>query len=155
MIKKNQSFSLIEVLIFTAILSLFFVMAAAVTVNSLRDMKYNEHKIIATFLTENTRSVITGIKEGNWSNLASKVFSDNQLSPTSYCFNSNSFPYPVVPNQCGATEYSVRGMYKREIFLYEDDVNQPTKINLRIEVSWRELGLPRQVSSSTVYTIWE
>jgi prepilin-type N-terminal cleavage/methylation domain len=52
MTTHKKSFTLIEVLIFVTILSLFFVAAAAVTIVSLRNLKVQEHKILATRYAE-------------------------------------------------------------------------------------------------------
>ena len=44
----KKSFSLIEILVVTSILSIFFVVTVSVLVVVLRNMKINEHKIYAT-----------------------------------------------------------------------------------------------------------
>ena len=76
---KKKSFTLIEVLIFVTILSLFFVVASAVTITSLQNLKVQEHKILATRYAEELLEWLRGEKEVDWNKFIN--YRGN------YCFN--------------------------------------------------------------------
>ncbi|MDO8498060.1 MAG: type II secretion system protein, partial [bacterium] len=69
---SKSAFSLIEVLVFTSILSIFFVAAATVTTVSLRNLKISERKIIATRYMEDVASWLRAQKESDWNTFAEK-----------------------------------------------------------------------------------
>lgn len=145
-IMYKKSFSLIEVLIFTAILALFFVAAISITVVSLRNMKYNEHKILATHYAEELLNWLREEKEADWSN-----FSDKAIG--SYCFNSDIVNWPSL-GDCGTNDYSLGSFYKRSVHLSKEG-NPVSRFTVAITVSWRELGNTYSVPLNTVFTIWE
>jgi len=137
----QKAFSLIEVLIFVTILSIFFVLAAAVTIASLRNMKVNEHKILATYYAEELVEWLRDEKEADWT-----AFS--QKSGT-YCFNSSDFSgWPI--GACG-NNYDLDSFFKRELILSNDG----SQANINVTVSWLELGQEYQVPIATVFTKWE
>ena len=43
LLNQKDSFSLVELLVFVAILGIFFIMATSVVTVSLKNMKFNEH----------------------------------------------------------------------------------------------------------------
>ncbi|MFN4212440.1 MAG: hypothetical protein ACK4FL_00525 [Microgenomates group bacterium] len=145
--KKSQSFSLIEVLVFTSILSLFFVVAAAVATASLRNMKINEHKILATRYAEELLEWLRGEKETDWNTFISR--SNN----TTYCFSIS--PITSWPSQGSCSGYNGLNpaIYKRELTL--TTVGGGIQVNVSIVVSWQELGNTYSVPINTVFTVWE
>jgi type II secretory pathway pseudopilin PulG len=144
MITHKKSFTLIEVLIFLAILSLFFVAAAAVTIVSLRNLKVQEHKILATRYAEELLEWLRGEKEADWNQFA--TYNDT------YCFNSS----PIISwgNSGNCSSYSLNNLYKREVTLTVQGT-PPYQVNISIIVSWQELGQTYQVPINSIFTIWE
>ena len=61
-----KAFSLIEVLIFVVVFSLFFVTAASIVTTTLRITKENQNKIKASHYVEELREWLRSEKETNW-----------------------------------------------------------------------------------------
>ena len=144
MINRKKSFTLIEVLIFVTILSLFFVTAAAVTITSLRNLKIQENKILATRYAQELLEWLRGEKEADWNNFTTKN--------NTYCFNSSPIPSWGSAGNC--SNYGLNNLYKREVNLNPQG-NPPYQVNVSITVSWQELGQIYQVPLNTVFTVWE
>jgi type II secretory pathway pseudopilin PulG len=144
MVANKKSFTLIEVLIFVTILSLFFVTAITITVVSLRNLKIQEHKILATRYAEELLEWLRGEKEVDWNLFTTK--SDT------YCFNSS--PISSWGNLGNCSSYSLNNLYKREVVLTSYGI-PPYQVNVSITVSWQELGQTYQVPINTVFTVWE
>lgn len=148
---KNNAFSLIEVLIFASILSLFFVAAAAVMTISLRNMKFNEHKILATRYGEELLEWLRGEKEDDW-----KVFFNKALpNSKNYCFNTSPVPdvWPAV-GFCNANDYSLVSFLKREAILNVSELDNK-QLTVNITVQWKELGNTHSVNLKSVFTVTE
>ncbi len=143
---KKNAFSLIEVLIFVSILSIFFVITASVTVVSLRNMKINEHRILATHYTEELVEWLRDQKETDWTTFSTRVADD-------YCFNESPIDDDwVATGAC--TSYELSGIFNRDLIF--SSVGDPaTQVNVEIIVSWQELGNNYQVPLTTVFTRWE
>ena len=147
MITSKKSFTLIEVLIFVTILSLFFVTAITITVVSLRNLKIQEHKILATRYAEELLEWLRGEKEADW----------NQFTTHSgpYCFNSSPIPMSNWPTSGNCPPASfLNNLYKREVILTPQG-SPPYQVNVSITVLWQELGQTYQVPINTVFTVWE
>ena len=76
---NRRGFTLIEVLVFTAIVSIFYVVAAAVSAYSLGVMKTNENKVYATHYADEVNEWLRNQKESDWTTFSAK-------SNQSYCF---------------------------------------------------------------------
>jgi len=144
MITHKKSFTLIEVLIFVTILSLFFVAAAAVTIASLRNLKVQEHKILATRYAEELLEWLRGEREADWNQFTTHT--------GTYCFNSS--PITSWGNSGNCSGYSLNNLYKREVTLTVQGT-PPYQVNISIIVSWQELGQTYQVTINSIFTIWE
>lgn len=89
-LSEVEGFSLIEVLIFVTIFSLFFIIAIASLTSSLRDMKINEHKILAVKYAEELIEWIKAEKEIDWNQFISQRMNK-------YCFNNQlSDNWPTI-----------------------------------------------------------
>jgi len=139
-----KAFTLIETLIFVTILSVFFVIAAAVSVSSIRDMKYNEAKIIATRYGEGMNEWLRMEKELDGKNFSAQ-------SGQTYCFNDPLTISTVWPSAGQCTDYSLVGKYKREVVLTTNSDN----IEAEITVSWREFEETKKVVIKTIFTLWQ
>jgi len=144
---KKKSFTLIEVLIFVTILSLFFVVASAVTITSLQNLKVQEHKILATRYAEELLEWLRGEKEVDWNKFIN--YRGN------YCFNSSPIPMSNWPasGNCPTASF-LNNLYKREVILNPQG-SPPYQVNVSITVLWQELGQTYQVPINTVFTVWE
>lgn len=157
---KKKGFTLIEVLIFVAILSLFFVAAAAATIASLRNLKIQEHKILATRYAQELLEWLRGEKEENWGGEHYSIgypvdsFTEKVTqfgSDQALCFNdlnwNNDFP----------CDYNLNSLFKRTVTFSWNETPEGFiyQVNTSILVEWQELGNTYQVPINTVLTIWE
>lgn len=145
-----KSFSLVEVLVFVSILSLFFVAAAAITSVSLRNMKSSEHRIIATHYANELLSWLRSQKETDWPTFYVKA-SPNVSSPYEYCFNLRAIS-SVWPSSTCATNDFIPPIYERRVYLSAPTTSQ---VNVKIMVTWSEFGTTYSVPLTTVLTAWE
>jgi len=144
MINSKKSFTLIEVLIFVTILSLFFVVAAAVTIASLRNLKVQEHKILATRYAQELLEWLRGEKEADWNQFVTHN--------GTYCFN-----YSIITgwgSRGNCSGYGLNNLYKREVALTVQG-NPAYQVNVSITVLWQELAQTYQIPINTVFTVWE
>ena len=145
--KKNKGFTLMEVLIFVSVISLFFVTAAAITVASLRSLKTQERKILATRYAQELLEWLKGEKEADWNQFTNKASS----SGTKYCFNTS--PINTWPNSGVCSTYSLDNLFKREANLTSGGATQ--QVNVSITVEWQETGNTFKVPINAVFAIWE
>lgn len=147
---KNTGFSLVEVLVFITILSIFFVAAAAITTASLRNMKINEHKILATRYGEELLEWLRGEKEADWNNFVNR----SSINGTTYCFSNTPINnWPTTTGSCSSFNGLNPPIYKRELSL--TTAPGGNQVNVSINVSWQEMGNTYSVPINTVFTVWE
>ena len=140
----NKAFSLVEVLVFTAVLGLFFVSAMAVTTFNLKNMKIQEHKILATRFAEEGIEWIKQEKEDDWTEFIKKDTSSGKT----YCLNSLDW---TTANPC--TTYLAM-IFKRELLITNSGspVNQ---VEAMITVYWQDMGTVLSVQIKTVFKLLE
>ncbi len=171
--KLKKSFSLIEVLIFVTILTLFFIVAAAVIVTSLRNMKINEHKILATRYAEELMEWLRSDKETDWGGTTCTGSCPDPVAPVNFteratkcgtnactfCFNTTPISeWPTSSGTCAAGNFlnDNNNLFKREVVLTSQTTGSYVdKVEAAITVSWSELGNSYHVNSNSVFTIWE
>ena len=148
--KKNKGFTLMEVLIFVSIISLFFVTAAAITVASLRNLKTQERKILATRYAQELLEWLKGEKEADWNLFTTKASS----SGTEYCFNVS--PINTWPTSGTCSSYGLDNLFKREASLTSQTLGGVIQqVNVSITIEWREADQTYQVPLNSVFTTWE
>lgn len=142
----KKGFSLIEVLVFTAVLGLFFVAAMSVTTYNLKNMKIQEHKILATRFAEEAVEWINQEKEDDWSTFVTRGSS----SGTIYCLN-NSLGWSSS-SVCGS--YGLGSIYKREL-LIKNSGTPVSQVETTVTVSWQDMGTVLSVPIKTVFKLLE
>jgi type II secretory pathway pseudopilin PulG len=142
--KKSIGFTLVEVLVFVTILSLFFISAVTITTFSLRSLKIQEHKIIATRYAEEASEWLRQEKEDDW-----QIFASHNGD---YCLNTN--PISWTSNSCSGYDLGTPGFFKRDLTI-SGSGNPVDKITTVLTVSWLENGLPQNVILKSVYNLWE
>lgn len=145
---KKKAFSLIEVLVFITILSLFFVAAMAVTTFSLRNMKASEYKILAAHLAEEGMEWVRSEKEADWSQFTDK----DTLGGTTYCIKNLNWN-----NSVPCTNYTLGtpAIFKRELKVDNQAGNPITATDIEITVSWTDGTTVFEVPVKTVLKVWE
>lgn len=154
--KYDDAFTLIEILIFTAIVSVFFVVAAQVTAVSLSIMRTNENKIYATHYAEEASEWLLNEKDTtDWS-----TFTGHLTTSTTYCMNSDSLliaPAWPTTGTCptsGGSEYALGAVYNRNFNrdIVLADIGGGS-ISSTITVSWRDAnGNTLNVLLKTIYS---
>lgn len=160
-----KGFSLVEVLIFVTIFSLFFIIAATVITTTLRITKENQNKIKATHLAEELKEWLTSEKEINWggNEYVSTVTSFTEqttqshatLPYTDFCFNDS--PIPMWPNPGVSGCYmTLDGQFRRIATFSATPVGGYIKqVNAKIEVEWLEGAILKKVPVSVEFSVWE
>lgn len=143
----KKSFSLIEVLVFTTVLGLFFVAAISVTTFNLKNMKIQEHKILAARYAEEAVEWLKQEKEDDWSDFVTHT------GP--YCLNSNSLSWPISVS-CSPSAYSLGtpAFFKRELSITGSG-SPVDKVETTVTVSWQDMGTDLKVEIPTVFRILE
>ena len=144
MVANKKGFTLLEVMIFTTILTIVLVSAAAFTTRLVYNLRINEHKIFA-----------------NWNS----IFNAAANAPgTTYCVNGNLtvsttfadtsvFRIPTVGNPCNFNGITGRvpAIFRRELILTRNSTNQVTAT---VRVSWQEGATVYSDEIQAVYTSW-
>jgi len=158
--RARKSFSLVEVLVFVSILSLFFITAVSITTFSIRNLKIQEHKILATRYAEEGIEWVKQEKEDGWQDLPGVTgFSSRDISTngtgTSYCLNSNPIDWS---NQSNCSDiYSLGspvGIFKR-VLTVTNSGTPVDSINANVTVSWKENNTVQSVVVKSVLNLWE
>lgn len=139
-IKNKLGFSLIEVLIFVSVLGFFFVAAISVTTFSLKNMKINEHKILATHYAEEGIEWIRNEKENDWETFVLKG------TGTLRCLNNLNWSGGICEYALGSPLF-----FKRVVTL----TNSGAQVNVEIIVSWIEGSQTMNVPIKTIVNLWE
>jgi prepilin-type N-terminal cleavage/methylation domain len=146
---NKKSFSLIEVLVFVSILSVFFVAALTVSVYYLRMTKSQQYKIIATHLAEEAVEWLKSEKESDWLQFVSYDTSTSYQG-TKYCLKNLNWS---TDNPCPETS----AIFKRELLI--KNIGNPgdpvSQVEADITVSWLENNGENKVSLKTVLTVLE
>ena len=144
-VKRNNSlsgFSLIEVLVFVTILGLFFVAAISVITFSLKNMKINEHKILAVHYAEEGIEWIRNEKENDWETFVSKAGTHCLTDLTNW----------GASNDCGSS-YAVGTppFFRRVATL----TNSGAQVDVKVIVYWIEGNQTMNVPIKTIVNLWE
>ncbi len=140
---KTRGFSFIEILIFITILNLFFILALSITVFALRNLKENEHKLVATHYLGQLKEWISYQKDLNG-------MSFSQISGA-YCYNSENLSATIgaCPSDCAGS--CLGGFYNRQAtFTPEGNTSV-----VEVKISWKEVVKNVTITEKLVYSTWE
>lgn len=134
-------FSLVEVLVFVTILGLFFVAAISVSLFSLKNMKFNEHKIMAAHYAEEATEWVTYEKENDWESFITKT--------GTRCLNASVLSW----DETGSCDFTLGtpALFRRTITL----TNNGAQVEVGTTVSWFEGSQRKDVTVNTVLNLWE
>ena len=145
-LSKVEGFSLIEVLVFSAVLGLFFVAAMAVETFNLKNMKIQEHKILATRFAEEGIEWLKQEKEDDWSIFITR----GSVTGTTYCLN-NSLSWGSS-SPCGS--YGLSTIYKRELVI-KNSGSPVDQVEAIITTYWQDMGTVLSLPIKTVFKLLE
>lgn len=156
-IKLNKKgFSLVEVLVFTTVLSLFFVTAMAVATYNIRNTKVQEDRILATRYAEEVVEWLRYEKESDWSIF---VTHDAGATGKTYCLNNYNLDWSIGLS-CGDVypdDYSLGtpGIFKRELYIKNSGAPPVNEIDTTVTVYWKDFGTTLNVAVPTVFKLLE
>jgi prepilin-type N-terminal cleavage/methylation domain-containing protein len=150
---QKKGFSLIEVMVFITVMSIFFVTASAIATNTLKSMHLNEHRIIATRYAEELIEWIKAEKETDWNKFVNHI-TGLPASGSGYCatFNALDIVWPSL--SCASMPTGLTpAIYTRQATFTYDPVSG--KVNVAVVVYWQEGGVQYSVPLSSVLTQWQ
>ena len=142
---NHKSFSLVEVLVFVVVLGLFFVAAMSVVTFNVKNMKIQEHKIIATRYAEEAVEWLRQEKEDDWSKFILRSSSDT------YCVNGSLDWIEIDSNPC--IDYDLGSIYKRGVAI--SYIPGSEQVNTVVTVEWKDMGTDLEVKIRTVFKLLE
>jgi prepilin-type N-terminal cleavage/methylation domain-containing protein len=157
-LRYKQGFSLLEVLVFISILSVFFVTAISISISTLKTMQVNEHRIIATRYAEELMEWLRSEKESSWEDFQShfiswgnsgcRVFNDENITDD-WWSNADQ-------TNCNSVSDSVKlppAKFTRKVdFNYQQAT---PKIDITVTVFWTEGGVSYSVPVQSSFTPWQ
>lgn len=152
----KKSFSLIEVLIFIAILSVFMVTSASVITVSMHQNSLQINKLKATHYNNQLLEWIRSEKEIDWNSLEAKA------SPSSvYCFCDEALAWTTAigdKNNCCPTPLS--GLFRRYLTLTASTYaptgfSSTSQIAVTIYTEWQGAGNAYSSKLHTLFSQWE
>lgn len=172
---NKNSFSLVEVLVFVTIISVFFVMVVSSTIVAIRNMKYNEHKIIATHYAQELAEWLRAQKTIDWggdicdiskgcvpsSFTAYATARGTPPTTTTYCFAEPISGWGSLSTTCSSTQL-IDSIYSRLVtfnspissVIVLGSTNYVQEVRATITVSWNDLGNSYNVSENIVFDIF-
>ncbi|MCL4364173.1 hypothetical protein M1328_02955 [Patescibacteria group bacterium] len=144
----KKSFSLIEVLVFITILSLFFIAAMTVATYSLKNMKSAEYKILASHLAEQGMEWMRSEKESNWNQFTARDLGGG----TTYCLKNLNWN---SPSACPDYSLGTPAIFQREVTVTNQAGTPVTSVDVEVDVSWYEQSNKITIPVKTVFSIWE
>lgn len=132
---NKHGFSLIEVIIFVSIMSVFFIMVLQMSTTSLATLKTSERRTYATRYAEEAIEWLSGEKEIDWDNTF--LPKAPLTTPTVYCFNG---PMTTWPAAGACTGFTLNGFFKREVALSRQSNTTPGdfQVTANVTVSWQQ-----------------
>ncbi len=147
---------MIEVVIFTAIVGVFFVIAASVMTTSMVNMKVNEHKILASHYARQLEEWFRSERDNDWD-----IFITNAKNMNSKCFNNLTLDSSSwAGTYCGMTGLNPP-IFQRQVTLATaagcaaPPSNYCSEMDVEITVSWIEFGRTYSVKSVTLFSVLE
>lgn len=130
----RQAFTLIEVLVFTAILSLVFVTTLAIATQALRISKNAERRTIATHYAGQLSEWLLAESEADWDSF---VANRTSSAATIFCFNAS--PITSWPTVGDCTTPGLGTVFKRTATLTRTPVaNGQYQVEVFVVVTWNE-----------------
>lgn len=157
----RQSFSLIEVLIFVTILSVFLVASASIITISMHQNTLQINKLKAVHYNDQLFEWIRSEKEIDWNNVVTKATS--LPSGSVYCFCTEDMSWstaPIEADQSNCCPTLLSGIFKRYLTIttstYAPTGFTPSsQIEITIYGDWQEAGNSHSTKLHTLFSPWE
>ena len=149
-LRNIRGFSLIEVLVFITIISMFFITAVTITVFSLKNSKTQQYRILATRFAEEGMEWVKQEKEDNWQALA--LHDDSGGPGVTFCLNSLDWNTQTDCN--GIYSLGPPNIFKRALIITNSG-NPVDSITVNLTVSWLENSFEQKIILKSVLNLWE
>ncbi len=141
----KKGFSLIELLVFISVLSVFFIAALSVSVYFLRNFKEQQYKIVASHLLEEGIEWVKFKKELDWNDFYLKRSSNGNI----YCLNNLDLN---IQGTCSSFDLGSPNFFKRELII---KTIESYKVEVSIYVYWPDFNGENKINSKIILAITE
>lgn len=145
----QSAFSLIEVLIFTALIAIVLIGMSYVTLLSVRGARFSEDKTRALRYGQQLQEWMRGQKELQWNTFVSS------LSEGTYCVNaipSAMSDFSSLQGSC--TTHALASKYKRELVI-DDIASDGSQVSFTVSVYWNDGGAVQRATVSSAFSVLE
>lgn len=156
---SHSGFSILEVIIFTTLISIALVASAGFTTQLLRNMSINQNKIMATHFIDSISEFL------NWHRLDDWIVFEARAGIGAgfiYCYTATnyanaSFDQAAVASIDNCPYETIAGFPTpfRGAIVMQKTSNQANGVTARIEVSWLQDGVVQSQSINRSYSVWQ
>ena len=144
----RKSFSLIEVITFTSILSMFLISAASIVTVTLQQNTLQINKLKARHYTDQLREWVKVEKEMDWLTFVTRA------GNTIYCFE-NVEPTWGTTATTGSDCPLLESFYKRYVAFRTTGSGANAQVEAVITTEWTEVGNSYSTSIHTLFSQWQ
>lgn len=148
----KSGFSLIEVIIFTSILSIIFVAAASIMTYTMKQNSVQIDKLYSTHYNDELNEWLKGEREASWSELSAYALADYP-NPTIYCFSDENPTWQASANAPGDCPFTLNEKFRRYAVLRVANTNPTTRIEITITTEWMDGTSLRSSNFHSVYSL--
>jgi len=152
-IAHKKAFSLIEVLIFVTILSIFLIAAASIVTLSMRQNTLRIHMLKATHYNSQLLEWLKGERDIDWKSFV--MYAQNK----SRCYTADTFSSAttVSEEECLSGSGFLDGLYKRYAVFTTSKNSEGvvTQVAVEIHTQWQESGGTYTTKLNSIFTLWE
>jgi len=160
-VNNVEGFSLIEVIIFIAILSMFLVTAAAIITVSMHQNSLQINKVRAVHYNDQLLEWLRSEKDRDWNTVTEKATSLPGGSVYCFCTEDVSWATASIKadkSDCCPTPLSL--LFKRYVALSSSvfapsGFSPSSQIEVTIDTDWQEAGNSYSTKLHTIFTPWE
>lgn len=154
----RKSFSLIEVLIFISILSVFMVTSASIITVSMHQNSQQISKLKATHYNNQLIEWVRTEKEVDWNNLVAKASS--LPNGFVYCFCSETMGWTPASDKADCCPVLLLGQFKRYLILKTSayaptGFTATTQVEASVYTDWQEAGNSYSTKLHSLFSPWE
>lgn len=143
----KKAFSLIEVLIFITILSLFLITAAAIITVSMRQNTLRTNQLKATHYNEQLLEWIRSERDVDWNAFILKV-------DKTYCFSTDTMAWTIGVVSKDLCTHALGGYFRRYVVLSATG-SPASQVEVLVKTEWVEAGNSYSTNLNTILTLWE
>lgn len=148
----KSGFSLIEVIIFTSILSIIFVAAASIMTYTMKQNSVQIDKLYATHHNDELNEWIRGEREVGWSEFTTYALA-GYPDASIYCFSDESPQWTAAINSVNDCAFSLNEKFRRYAVIKASNSSPTTRIEVTINTDWMDGLSLRNAQFHSVYSL--